>query len=150
MWLDFLLACVHHLIVFAIVVLLAIEIVTAKPGADGDAVRKLARVDSVYGALAALIIVIGFLRAIYGLKGWDYYATNLLFWTKIGAFALVGLFSIIPTVRFLQWKKKLEADPDFRPDSGEIRTVRLWLHAEAAVLALIPIIAAGLARGILD
>ena len=150
MWLDFVLACIHHLLVFAIVVMLAIEIVTLKPGADSAAIRKLGRVDAAYGALAGAVVIVGFLRAIYGLKGWDYYATNPLFWAKVGAFLIVGLLSIMPTIRFLQWNARLKADPTFLPATADIKRVRPWLHAEAAVLTLIPIIAAGLARGILD
>ncbi|TIL74004.1 MAG: DUF2214 family protein, partial [Mesorhizobium sp.] len=50
-----------------------------------------------------LIIVVGIGRVIYGLKGWEFYVYNWVFWAKMAAFVAVGLLSIIPTVRFASW-----------------------------------------------
>ena len=38
-----------------------------------------------------LIDAVGFARAVYGLKGWEYYSTYWVFWAKVGVFVLVGI-----------------------------------------------------------
>lgn len=150
LWLDFLLAAVHHVLVFGIFVILAMELVYARPGMNSAAVRRVAAIDAFYGAIATLIIIVGFSRAIYGLKGWEYYATNPLFWTKIGLFVIVGLLSIGPTINFLKWNGRLRADPAALPSDAEIKANRRWLHMETGVIFMIPIVAAALARGLAD
>ena len=150
LWLDFTLAAVHHVLVFSLFAILAIELVYAKPGMDAPTVRRLAAVDSLYGLFATLVIVVGFARAIWGLKGWDYYLTNPLFWTKVGLFLAVGALSAPPTIKFLQWKGRLKADPAYLPPAADVKANRKWLHMEMGLLILIPIAAAALARGLAD
>jgi len=150
LWLDFALAAIHHLLVFGLFAILAVEIVYARPGLDGATVRRLGRVDALYGAFATLVIVVGFARAIWGLKGWDYYVVNPLFWIKVGLFLAVGALSAVPTINFLRWNGRLKAEPGYRPPDGEVLANRKWLHLEAALLVLIPVVAAALARGLAD
>ena len=66
----------------------------------------------------------------------------------MAAFAVVGLLSIRPTMRFIAWRKAAAGDPAFAVPDAEIRSVRVYLHAEATVFILIPIFAAIMARGI--
>ncbi len=47
------------------------------------------------------ILIVGFSRAVYAAKGWAYYSHNLLFWAKIGTFAVIGLLSIAPTMSII-------------------------------------------------
>lgn len=150
MWTDFLLASLHHVLVFSLFAILAVEIVYAKPGMSADTLRRVAKVDGLYGGVSLAVIIVGFLRAIYGLRGWDYYEGNILFWVKIGMFLVVGLLSIAPTLAFLKWTKRLKDDPAALPADGEVRAIRKWLHMETSVLILIPVVAAALARGMLD
>lgn len=150
MWTDFLLASLHHVLVFALFAILTMEIVYARPGLDAVAVRKLGMVDAMYGTLAGVVLVVGVLRAIYGLKGWDYYADNILFWVKIGMFLAVGALSIPPTLAFLKWNRRLKANPADLPSDAEVKANRKWLHMETTLLILIPVVAAALARGMAD
>jgi putative membrane protein len=87
-------------------------------------------------------------RVFLGDKGPAYYATNSLFWAKMAVFALVGAISIMPTLKFLRWRREGRADPHFRPDVRALVSVRRALFAEAGLVALLPILAAGMARGI--
>jgi putative membrane protein len=146
---DFLLAAVHHLIVFGIASVLAAEIALMRPAAmSPHTVRLLGRFDAVYGGLAMAILVAGFARVWFGAKGPDYYLHNPVFWAKIGAFLVVGLVSIRPTLRILAWQKLLKADAAFMPPVQEITSLRRQLLAEIHVFALIPVLAAAMARGI--
>lgn len=141
--LDALLASVHHLFVFALVAVLFAELVMIGGVADVGRMRQLAKLDSSYGLLSMGVIAAGFLRAIYGAKGWSYYSHNHMFWLKIGLFIIVGLLSIVPTVRLIRWRKESTL-----PDVSTLQATRQWILAELTVLALIPIAAILMARGI--
>lgn len=146
---DLALAIVHHLIVFGIAAVLAAELALMRPAAmSPQTVRLLGRFDAAYGVLALAILVAGFARVWYGAKGPDFYLQNHVFWTKVAAFAVVGILSIKPTVRILAWQKALKADAAFVPPPDEVTALRRRMLAEIHVFALIPIAAAAMARGI--
>lgn len=144
---DFLLASAHHILVFAIVASLAAEMVLMRGPLDKATLRRLSGFDAVYGGSAGLIIVVGILRLFYGLKGWEFYVASHAFWTKMALFLAVGLLSIVPTIRFMRWRKAADADAAFAVPPAEISSVRRMLHLEALLLFLIPIVAAAMARG---
>lgn len=141
--LDALLASVHHLFVFSLVAVLFAELVLASGTPDAARLRQLGRLDGAYGLLSMGIVAAGFLRASYGAKGWAFYAHNPVFWTKIGVFVGVGLLSIVPTVRLVRWRKA-----GVIPDAAALRSTRQWMLAEVALIALIPVLAVLMARGI--
>jgi putative membrane protein len=145
--LDLVLAILHHLLVFGLAAILAAELALVGPRLGPDQLRKLARLDIHYGAIAGLIVVVGFSRAVFAAKGWAYYSGNHYFWAKIGAFAVLGLLSILPTVRFIQWRGAERAEPGRLPPASELAGVRRVLWLEAAVFAFIPVFAAAMARG---
>lgn len=145
---DLHLAIAHHLLVFAIFSIFAMQLTLVRPGLDGPGAARLAAIDGVYGALSLLVVAVGFGRAIYGLKGWEYYSTYWVFWAKVGVFALVGLLSIRPTLRFQRWRKAAAADADYVVPAADIAATRRLLHMEAVPMALLPVLAAMLARGI--
>ena len=107
----------------------------------------LAGIDRHYGIIAALIIVVGIGRVFYGLKGWEFYVYNWMFWAKMAAFAVVGLLSIIPTVRFISWNRQASASPAFLVPAVELASVKIYIRAEAFIFLLIPVFAAAMARG---
>jgi putative membrane protein len=145
---DLLLAIIHHLLVFSLFAIFAVQMTLIRPGLDAATVRRLARLDGAYGGIALAVLVVGFARAWLGLKGWDYYSTYWVFWAKVGAFIAVGLLSIQPTIHIQRWLRAARADAVYAVPAGEIAAVRVWLMREGAVLLLIPILAAMLARGV--
>ncbi len=144
---DLHLAIAHHLLFLLLAGVLAFEISAVRSSMDREGILRVARVDAWYGLLAVAIIVVGFARAIFAAKGWAYYSVNLFFWAKLGAFAVVGLLSIMPTVEFIRWRKAISANLTILPAPHGIRNVRRILFAEAIVFALIPAFAAAMARG---
>lgn len=148
MFTDFLLASLHHLAVFALVAIVAVELVLLRPGLDGATIRRISDLDLVYGLTAGLVVLAGFARVFYGAKGQDYYFANPIFWTKIALFAVVGLLSAPPTLRFLAWRRAMRHDPAWLPGETEIRVVKRYVHAEIGLLFLLPILGAAMARGI--
>lgn len=147
MFRDFLLASFHHLAVFSLVAILVLELALVRPGLDAATVRRLARIDLGFGLAAGAVLIAGFARVFFGLKGPAYYLGNWIFWTKIGIFALVGVLSIRPTLYFLAWRRQISADPDALPAPGEIVVVKRTIHIEAGLVFLLPILAAAMARG---
>lgn len=140
--LNLVLAVVHHLAVFTLVAMFAAEFALLRPGIDGKRVMQLSRIDGAYGAVAGLVVVVGIIRVIFGGAGWEYYVGNWVFWAKMAAFVGVGLLSLPPTLAIIRWRKSGTA-----PSHSDVNTVRRFLHAEAALLLIIPALAAAMARG---
>jgi putative membrane protein len=140
--LDLVLAVAHHILIFGLFGVLFAEFVLVQPGLDQAMVRRIAATDLWYGILAGLIIVIGFSRAVFAAKGWDYYSHNLFFWAKIGTFAIIGALSAAPTLNFLRWKREKRV-----PDEIQIATVRRFLWTQLLLFPLLLAFAALMARG---
>lgn len=144
---DLFLAIVHHLAVFALVGLFTAEFALLRPGLSAAQIRQLARIDAAYGGVAALVIIVGVFRVIFGASGWEYYVGNLAFWAKMAAFLAMGLLTVPPTLAFRRWQKSLAGDGNYAPPAAEVSASRRYIHLQAAVLLLIPIFAAAMARG---
>ncbi|HTC84508.1 MAG TPA: DUF2214 family protein [Rhizomicrobium sp.] len=143
---DLILAILHHLAIVSLIVLLAFEFALLRPGITAESLRRVTKVDAAYGASAAFVIVIGICRVIWGIKGADFYLSNPWFWAKMASFAAIGLLSIPPTLALLKWRKASREDPGFQPRHGEIARLRVFVHAEVALLGLVVIFAAAMAR----
>ncbi|MDP3899027.1 MAG: DUF2214 family protein [Mesorhizobium sp.] len=146
MFADFVLASLHHVLVFTLLAILATEFVLVRPGLPTETLLRVIRLDAVYGAISVAVITIGVARVIWGIKGWEAYVYNVWFWHKIGAFLIVGLLSIAPTIRFMRWRRSVASDPGYAVSDAEIRAVRRFIHAEAGIFLLIPVFAAVMAR----
>jgi putative membrane protein len=142
--LDLGLAIVHHITVFGLIALLAMEGVMLKDATINPA--RLTRVDAGYGLVAGLAVVIGICRVIWGGKGWAFYEANPFFWGKVGLFVVLGLASIGPTLLFIRWRRAAAGAEAFTPPAPEMKRVRTWIRLEA--LLLIPLLgcAAAMAR----
>jgi len=140
--LDLVLAILHHFFAFALFAVLFAELVGVRCGMDTTAVMRIQVIDAWYGVLAALIVIVGFSRAIFAAKGWGYYEHNAFFWAKIGTFAVIGLLSIAPTVAFLRWRRATTT-----PTDAAVAKVRPCLWIQVALFPLLPAFAAAMARG---
>jgi putative membrane protein len=140
--LDLALAIGHHLLVFALFGVIVVELITVRRGMDAAAVARVASIDLWYGVLAALIVIVGFSRAVFAAKGWVYYEHDGFFWAKIGAFIVIGLLSIRPTIRYIAWRRAGGG-----PSEAAIADVRRYLYAQVGLFALLPAFAAAMARG---
>lgn len=148
MYLDAALAYLHYAAILFLVWFLAREWQRLAPAAPRDALAALARIDALYAVAAVAVLATGASRAIWGLKGWAFYAGNPVFHAKIGMFVLVAIVSIRPTLMFMRWKKAQARDPAFRPDDAQWRRARRLVLAQMHGLALIPLLAVLMSRGI--
>lgn len=144
---DLALAIIHHLFAFGLAAVIAFEIAAIRIEVTARDIVRIAKVDMWYGIFAAAILIVGFSRVFYAAKGWAYYSHNLLFWLKIGTFAVIGLLSIAPTIAILRWRRNSLANGAFIVTAVEVQNIRRYLIAEAALFPLLLVFAAGMARG---
>ncbi|PLC44296.1 DUF2214 domain-containing protein [Ralstonia pickettii] len=148
MWLDALLAYLHYISIFTLIVFLTAEAVVLRPGMTPEIRKRLGRYDAVYGVAAVAVLITGALRVLYGAKGYAFYVHNPVFHIKVGLFILVGLLSIVPTINILRWNKQGKTLLDFVPTPSEIAKTRRWVMIESHLIIFIPLAAVLMARGI--
>jgi putative membrane protein len=145
---DLWLAIAHHLAAFGLAAILAVNFVLVRPGITPEQVARLRRLDSIYGSLAGLILIIGILRVTHGSRGQEFYTDNPIFWMKMAAFAALAALSVQPTIRIYHWWQQTKGGGFFSAPAEEIARVRTFLKAQAAVFLTIPGFAAAMARGL--
>jgi putative membrane protein len=104
--------------------------------------------DIVYGIAALGVLGTGILRVLYFGQGSSFYTENPLFWWKVGAYLAVGTLSLYPTITYILWAIPLRKGE--LPQVTESLATRLkWiLNIEILGFALIPLLAALMARGV--
>jgi putative membrane protein len=137
---DLGLAIAHHLLVFSLFGVVFAELMLVRRNLDAASAARIASLDLWYGALAVLILAVGFSRAAFAAKGWLYYSHNVFFWAKLGTFTLIGLLSVPPTLTYLRWRGR-------PPQGAEVTVVRRYLYAEVTLFAPLLGCAAAMARG---
>ena len=135
-------------VIFGLIWFIAQEWLLLRGGPASLLPERLARADAGLGKFAMLVLLTGALRAAWGAKGWSFYAHNPMFHAKITLFVLVGLLSIVPTLAFLRWRRAQRADPGARVADAAWRRVRGFVIAELVLVALIPLAAVVMARGL--
>jgi putative membrane protein len=141
-------AFLHHLAAFTLVASLAVEFVLLRHELTLAGARKLQLADLVYGASAAIVLVIGFLRVIYFEKGTAYYFHSAPFIAKLSLFVIIALISIYPTVEFQSWKKSLKQGQVPTLSARKAKSIRSLIHLQLAAIVIIILCAVLMARGV--
>lgn len=141
-------AFLHHLLAFTLVASLVYEFVAFRKGMTLEEARRIQRVDLAYGISAGLLLVVGLVRVFFYEKGVNFYVQSPFFWVKMAAFALVGLLSIDPTLRYIRWNRILKANQPPALSEAEFKRTRLLLWLEVIGIGIILFAAALMARGI--
>lgn len=141
------LAYLHYLTILLLAACLTVELVLCRPGLGAVQVGVLTRIDGLFFAAALGALATGLARLFWYAKGLNFYLPNPAFHTKMALFVVIAVLSIRPTLRFIRWKRALalEGPP---PTDAEVRAVRRIIHIELALLALMPLLAVLMARGI--
>lgn len=146
--LEALLAYLHIAAILMVTVFLTSQAALLRTEWLNEAVvRRLARVDLIYGVAALVLLVTGLARTWWGIKGAGWYWHQPLLHLKLTLFVVIGLMSIVPTRRYRRWVKALDAGAGL-PDDAAVRATRRIVMWEAHLLVLIPIAAVCLARGL--
>lgn len=144
---DAILAYLHFSAVFILFAFLTVELMLARGALDARAIFLLSRVDRWYAGAAMGAVAFGFMRAAWGAKGWAFYSGNWVFWSKVALVALVAAASIPPTLGFIRWRKRAQADAAFVVPEAERARLRRYLMVELHLAAIIPLLAVAMARG---
>ena len=143
-----LMAFLHHLLAFTLTACLVYEFIAYHKNMGLAEIRRIQRVDLVYGISAGLLLLIGVLRVFFFEKGINFYLNNPFFWVKMTAFLLVGLLSIDPTIRYIRWNRTLRQNEVPEISETEYKRTRILLSLEVIGIAVILLAAPMMARGI--
>jgi putative membrane protein len=138
-----LVAYLHYLTIILTTAFLTSELVVCRSGLDPAQVRLLRGLDVAFFVAALGALATGVLRLFFYAKGVPFYVSNPVFWVKMALYVTIATLSIWPTIRFIRWSRAQNAPP-----AAEVAAVRRLLHLELALLALMPLMAVLMARGI--
>ncbi|MFT4193107.1 DUF2214 family protein [Ottowia sp.] len=145
---EALLAYAHILAILMTATFLASEAALCRAEwLNAAVVERLVRVDLLYGISALALLATGLARTWWGMKGAGWYWSQPLLHAKLTLFVVIGALSIVPTLRFFRWRRALRAT-GVLPAGAEVRATRRLVMIEAHLLALIPLLAVSLARGV--
>ena len=144
MTLEIILRYLHFISIFTIVAALVVEHLLLKKEMPRSEVARLAKVDAIYGLAAVALLGAGLTLWFSGIgKPTQFYSQNWVFHTKITLFALVGIFSIYPTVFFLKNRKGNPEEVVFIPG------IIFWMvRLELLLLFIIPLLAGLMTKGV--
>ncbi len=148
MVLDAVLAYFHYVAIFMLFAYLVAETMILKRALDAATIRRLGKIDLIYGAMAVAVLVTGFLRLVYGAKGADFYLNAWPVYVKIGLFLLVAVISVIPTLAFVRWRRYLDHDPAWQVPADEQRRMRRLITIQLHLAGMIPVFAVIMSRGL--
>jgi putative membrane protein len=103
--------------------------------------------DNWWGVAAVLWIASGLARLLFGLdKPTEWYFTHPLFHLKMALFAVAGALELWPMMVLIKWRLDLRKGlpPDLRP----VRLMGVINRFEVVLIAMIPLVAAAMARGL--
>jgi putative membrane protein len=143
---EALMAYLHYLAMLLIAGFLVGELVLCRPRMSATEVRLLARLDIAFFAAALLAAATGLGRLFFWAKGAAFYLPNPIFWLKMALYVVIAALSVRPTIQFIRWNRG--ARNGTLPSDAQIAAVRRSIHIELALLALIPLVAVLMARGV--
>lgn len=145
---DALLAYFHFIAIIGMASMLSAEFAALAHRGSAADLRRLKRLDGIYGLFALLTLASGIARLLWGAKGSAFYLSNPVFHTKLTLFVLAGLLSIYPTIQYFKWAESANGDARFSPPVAGVARVRSLIITQLVLLAAIPLAATLMARGI--
>lgn len=141
---ETILAATHYVLIISTVALVLGEFVLLRVEATPQTVALLSRVDLAYGLFAVLVVASGLARVFWGDVPSTVWASNHAFWTKMVVFGIIGGLSVVPSLRYRTWQKRV-AQGGALPDQIERRRAGRFVHAQLGLYVLMPILAAVMA-----
>jgi len=125
------------------------EHIILKPNISKEQIKSLAIVDMIYGISAGVVLITGLLRwFVVDPKGAAYFNHNPIFHIKVTLFVIVAVLSIIPTMKFLKWRKLVVNGKDPEISIREVKRQLMYLRVELLIVAIIPLLAVMVALGV--
>lgn len=148
MWMNFFITYLHYVSVFMVFASILVEVFLVRKTVSTENFKRIVLADSLYGLFSILVVGSGLTRAfLYG-KGSEYYFSNWIFNLKFSIFIVVGLLSILPTVKILKMRKQQKENPTTEINLEPYALIRKMILMELILLLLIPFLAILMANGI--
>lgn len=101
------LAYAHLLAILSLIVFLSSEAALCRAEWMNEAVvRRLGRLDLIYGLSALAVLLTGLARIYLGMKGSAWYWGNPWLHAKLALLVVIGALSIQPTRMFIRWRAR--------------------------------------------
>lgn len=143
MVLEWLLAILHVSSFLGLVVFLSSQITLCRRSWWHESiVPRLIRLSYWYWGGVLAVVLSGLARALWGAKGWAFYAGQPVFWLKWMAFVLISMLSLKVQQAYRRWQK---AAVDCPEDVDEVRR-RMMLQAH--LIMLFPLLGLMMAYGL--
>lgn len=147
MTLETWLASLHLLALLTLVVFASSQIALCRIEWMNDAVvRRLARLDMLYGWAALALLLSGVVRIVWGAKGIGWYVSQPLFHLKMLLVVVVAILGIRSSLVIRRWVRTLDA-ANTLPAAQEILQTRRSLMVQAHIVPVVAVIAVFWANG---
>ena len=141
------LASLHLVAILTLVVFLSSEAALCRTEwMNAAVVRRLGKLDLIYGGAMLVLLLTGIARIVWGAKGLTWYVSQPLFHLKMLLFFVMILLSLRPTFAIRQWLKALNGGGTL-PQPDAVRAVRKWIMVQAHLIPVIAVIAVYWSRG---
>ncbi len=139
-------AWIHYVSIMLMIASLLGEHLLLKQEVAMVQARTLQRLDLIYGASAAVVLISGIMRMFLE-KGVAYYNQHIGFHILVGIFVITALVSIYPTVIFLRWRSDTRAGKGQKLVQEQYKKMQMIIRVELALLLLAPFFATWMAHG---
>jgi putative membrane protein len=139
-------AWIHYVAIMLLIASLLGEHLLLKQELTAAQARTIQRLDIIYGASAAIVLITGILRMFLE-KGPAYYNHHIAFHILFGIFIVAALLSIYPTLIYLRWRSDTGAGRGQQLAPDQFRKIQIILRVEMTLLLLAPFFATWMAHG---
>ncbi len=144
---ETLLASLHIVAVLAIVVFSSSQAALCRTDwMNAAVVRRLLRLDWIYITAAAVLLLSGVARVVWGIKGWQWYVSQPLFHLKMTLVVVTIIIAARVSVTIRRWVKTLDATGAL-PDAQAINRTRSAIMLHTHIMPVIATVAVFWARG---
>lgn len=139
----------HYLSLFAIVACVTAERLVVKPNMTVEEEKAFGAYDIGLGLFGTTLLVSGYYRAVEYGKGWDFYSHEPVFWLKMAGVGVFGGLSLFNTIITIKRNVAIQQGNELEPMSEKLASrTKSILNAELSALALIPLSATFMSRGV--
>lgn len=134
---------IHFIAIFLVVASVFAELCLIDKKVSRKRIKQLAKIDGLYGIASIVVVGAGFLLWFVVGKDASFYSGNMIFYSKIALFSVVGVLSLVPTVFFMKNKKGNPLDEVEIP-----KRIKNIVVVELILLLAIPFLASSMAAGV--
>lgn len=148
MLLESILAFLHISAILMMVVFVTSEAALCRAEwLNADVLKRLTRLDVLYGISGLCVLLTGLARMVWGAKGFGWYLAQPMLHAKLTFFVVMALIAIPVSIALRRWARVWNRTGQL-PLGTEVRKVRRLIMIGSHLMMLIPLFAVFLARGV--